>query len=448
MFDGLSNRLQEIFGKLRRQGPINEKDFDAALREIRQALLEADVNFAVARTFMARIKEIAVGKEVLKGLNPTDQIIKIVHDGIVDLLGQTATPLTFASQPPTVILLVGLQGSGKTTTAAKLARFIQKQGHRPVLIAADVYRPAAIDQLKVLGQKLDIPVFEKGTKSDPVDVVSEGIARCSALGGDVAICDTAGRLHIDEEMMKEAERIKERIAPHAIVLVMDAMAGQDALQSAFEFDKRVGLTGLILTKLDGDARGGAALSARAVTGKPILFLGMGERLEQLEPFYPDRLASRILGMGDVVSLVEKAQASITEDQAKAAAKKLTSANFTFSDFKDQLQMIKKMGPISQIMGMIPGMSQLQKAAPAMDENALVKVEAIINSMTADERRTPDIIDGSRRARIARGSGRPIQEVNQLIKQFDQMKKMMKQLGQIQKGGRIPPGLGKLLGGGF
>ncbi|MBI2887062.1 MAG: signal recognition particle protein [Chloroflexi bacterium] len=443
MFEALTTKLDAVFKKLAGRGRLSEKDVDDALREVRVALLEADVHFRVARDFVARVRERAVGSDVLGSLTPGQQVVKIVHEELLSVLGEGQPRLSLSPTPPTVVMLVGLQGSGKTTTAAKLALHLRKGGQRPLLVAADVYRPAAVEQLVTLGKQLDIPVYQQGIAADPVEIVQNGIRRAREQGNTVALLDTAGRLHVDDEMMQELVRIKERIAPHEVLLVVDAMTGQDAVRAAGDFHQQVGLTGLILSKMDGDARGGAALSVRAVTGVPVKFLGTGEKTDALEPYHPDRLASRILGMGDVLTLIEKAQAQV--DQAKAAEmeRKFRTASFTLEDFLDQLQQVKQMGPLSQLLEMIPGMSRVAKNLPAsaLDDRQLKKVEAIIYSMTPLERRRPDVIDGSRRRRIAAGSGTTPADVNQLLNQFHQMQKMMKQYSQMLsgRGGRRLPG---------
>ena len=438
MFESLSDRLQNVFKRLMGKGRLTEKDVDEALREVRVALLEADVNFKVVKGFVARVKERAIGAEVLESLSPGQQVVKIVNEELVAILGGGVSRLEHASQPPTPIMLVGLQGSGKTTTAAKLALHLRKSGDRPLLVAADVYRPAAVQQLETLGKQLDIPVYSEGTSGKPVDICVRAMKRARELGATFLILDTAGRLHIDEAMMAEVAEIRERVNPSEVLLVADAMTGQDAVRVAEEFHAKVGLTGLILTKMDGDARGGAALSIKQVTGVPIKFMGVGEKVEALEPFYPDRLASRILGMGDVLSLIEKAQETFDQKQAEALQKKMRRGTFDLEDFLGQLQQMKKMGPLSQILEMVPGMSGLGKRLPAeaLDDKQIKRIEAVIQSMTPDERRNPLIIDGSRRRRIARGSGTMPQDVNQLLNQFRQTQKMMKMMA----GGKLPKNL--------
>ncbi|GAP61698.1 signal recognition particle subunit SRP54 [Ardenticatena maritima] len=447
MFDELSEKLQSTFDRLAGKGQLTEKDVDIAMREVKIALLEADVNFKVVRDFVKRVKEKAIGAEVLKSLTPAQVVVKIVHDELIDLLGE-AGRLDLSGPPPTVIMLVGLQGSGKTTTAGKLANWLRKQGHRPMLVAADTYRPAAVKQLEVLGEQLGIPVHSEGTEPPPPDIAERGVREAKHKAYDVVIIDTAGRLQIDEALMQELEEIKARVNPREILLVADAMTGQEAVNVADTFHKRIGLTGVIFTKVDGDARGGAALSIRAVTGVPIKFLGVGEKLDALEPFHPDRLASRILGMGDVLTLIEKAEQTIDTSKAEKLEKRLRQGEFDLEDFLEQLQQLKKLGPFTQLLELIPGMSGLKNALPAdVTERELKKIEAIINSMTREERRNPRIINGSRKRRIAAGSGTTVQDVNELLKQFRMMQKMIKQLSG--KGGKrrmrlpfdLPPGFG-------
>ncbi|TZE83377.1 signal recognition particle protein [Calorimonas adulescens] len=435
-FESLASKLQETFKKLRSKGKLTEKDVKEAMKDVKIALLEADVNYKVVKDFINKVNEKAVGQEVLESLTPGQQVIKIVHNELVELMGKTNTHINFASKPPTVIMFVGLQGSGKTTTCGKLAANIKKQGKRPLLVAADVYRPAAIKQLQVLGQNLDVPVFTMGNNINPVDICKNSINEAGRIGSDVIIIDTAGRLHIDDEMMNELKEIKEAVKPHEVLLVVDAMTGQDAVNVAQNFNEQIGIDGLILTKLDGDTRGGAALSIRAVTGKPIKFVGTGEKMDALEPFHPDRLASRILGMGDVLSLIEKAQENYDIKKAEELQEKLLKQQFTLEDFLDQLQQIKRMGPLSQLVEMIPGLSPKQLAGVNINDRDVSKIEAIINSMTKAERKDPSIINGSRRKRIAMGSGTSIQDVNRLLKEFSETKKMMKMFGSadsIKKG---------------
>jgi signal recognition particle subunit SRP54 len=432
MFEGLTNKLQAVFDKLSKRGLLTEADVDAALREVRLALLEADVHYAVVKDFLGRVRERAIGVEVRKHLTPAQQIVKIVHEELVTTLGKPAS-LDLSGQPPEVIMLVGLQGSGKTTMAAKLGLRLKSSGQRPLLVAADTYRPAAVTQLQVLGKQLDLPVHSEGTQATPPEICRNALRHAREAAYGVVILDTAGRLHIDDEMMAELEAVKQATRPREILLVADAMTGQDAVRVADEFHKRVSLTGLILTKVDGDARGGAAISIRAVTGVPIKFLGVGEKPNALEPFQPDRLASRILGMGDVLTLIEKAEATFDREQAEKLTQKFVEARFDLEDFLDQLRQVKKMGPISQVLDMIPGMSRAKlDVAPELADGQLRRVEAIISSMTSDERRHPEILGGSRKRRIARGSGTTVQEVNQLLAQFRQMQRMMKQLSS-QKG---------------
>ncbi|HLH74935.1 MAG TPA: signal recognition particle protein [Chloroflexota bacterium] len=439
MFDTLTDRLQDVFKRLRGKGKLTERDVDEALREVRLALLEADVNFKVVKDFVGRVRERAVGVEVLESLSPAQQVIKIVNEELINLLGEPSR-LETGGASPTLVMLVGLQGSGKTTTAAKLALQLRKSGQRPLLVAADMQRPAAVQQLITLGKQIDVPVYSE-PKGDPPSICERALGRARELASSVVIFDTAGRLHVDDQLMAELYTIAYKIKPTETLLVADAMTGQDAVRVAEEFHKRLSLTGLILTKLDGDARGGAALSIRAVTGVPIKFLTMGEKLDALEPYHPDRLASRILGMGDVLSLIERAQESFDQKQAAALEKKLRTATFDLEDFLQQLQQVKKMGPLSQIMEMVPGFRNVAKQLPseALDDRQLKRVEAIISSMTREERHDPAIIDGSRRRRIARGSGTQPHEVNQVLNQFRQVQKMMKQMTS-GKGRGLPFGL--------
>ena len=436
MFENLTEKLQNIFDKLARRGKLTEDDVNAGLREVRLALLEADVNYKVVKDFIARVKERAIGAEVMRSLTPAQQVIKIVHEELIATLG-APSKVDLSGPPPHVIMLVGLQGSGKTTTAAKLALRLRKSGQRPLLVAADTYRPAAITQLEILGRQLDIPVHSEGAKVPPPTICANAVKRAEASAYSVLIMDTAGRLHIDDEMMGELERIKQITRPQEVLLVADAMTGQDAVRVASDFHQRVGLTGLILTKVDGDARGGAAISIRSVTGVPIKFLGVGEKTDALEPFHPDRLASRILGMGDVLSLIEKAQTEMDQTQAMAMGQKLLKGEFNLEDFLAQLQQIKKLGPLSQLLEMIPGYAKISKdVSPELTDQQMKRVEAIISSMTREERLNPRIINASRKRRIARGSGTTVQEVNMLLSQFRQTQRMMKRLGQ----GRGPGGL--------
>jgi signal recognition particle subunit SRP54 len=433
MFESLTEKLQGAFDRLARKGRLSEKDVDEGLREVRIALLEADVNYKVAKDFVARVRERAVGAEVTRSLTPAQQVVKIVNEELIALLGEPSK-IDLSGQPPHAVMLVGLQGSGKTTTAAKLALYLRKQGQRPLLVAADIRRPAAVEQLEILGNELDIAVHSEGTSAPPPEICTNAVQRAKKAAYSVVIMDTQGRLHVDDQLMAELEEVKSRVSPAEILLVADAMTGQDAVRVAGEFHERVGLTGLILSKMDGDARGGAALSMRSVTGVPIKFLGTGEKLGDLESFHPDRLASRILGMGDMLTLIERAQEAFDEEQALEMEEKLRTATFTLEDFLDQLQQVKKMGPMSQVLDMIPGLSGLARDVPEeITDKQLVKIEAIINSMTPEERQNPRIIGGSRKRRIARGSGTEVQEVNQLLSQFRQMQKIMKQISR----GRIP-----------
>lgn len=434
-FEGLTQRLQDVFKKLRGKGKISAEDVNLAMREVRLALLEADVNFKVVKDFIGRVKERAVGQEVLQSLTPWQQIIKIVHDEMTALMGGSESKLNFAPRPPSVFIMVGLQGAGKTTTVAKLGKVLVKQGRKPLLVACDIYRPAAIKQLQVLGEQTNLPVFSMG-QNNPLDIAKASLEAAKNKGCDTIILDTAGRLHIDQEMMDELVNIKQAMQPEEILLVVDAMTGQDAVNVSEHFNSQLGLSGVILTKLDGDSRGGAALSVRAVTGCAIKYVGMGEKLDALEPFYPDRMASRILGMGDVLSLVEKAQASIDQDKAREMERKIREQEFTLEDFLDQMQQVKAMGPLDELLGMIPGMGKKLKGMPtSFDEKEIAHIEAIIQSMTKEERRNPLIINGSRKKRIARGSGTRVQDVNRLLKQFEESRKMMKQLADMSRKGK-------------
>jgi signal recognition particle subunit SRP54 len=440
VFDTLSDRLQAVFKQLRGKGRLNETDVDEALRQVRIALLEADVNFRVVKEFLGRVRARAVGADVLESLTPAQVVIKIVNEELIATLGEPAKIDLSAS--PAVVMLVGLQGSGKTTTAAKLALSFKKTSHRPLLVAADVRRPAAIEQLITLGKQVDVAVHSEANTASPPDICRNAVKRAKDSAYDVVILDTAGRLHIDDDLMQELEQVKRKAQPQEVLLVADAMTGQDAVRVAEEFHKRIGLTGLILTKVDGDARGGAALSIRAVTGVPIKYLAVGEKTDALEPFYPDRLASRILGMGDVLSLIEKAQATFDQKQAEELQEKLAKSTFDLEDFRDQLRQVKKMGPLSQVMEMIPGFSKMAKQPElddAVTDKQLRRVEAMINSMTREERHNPQLIDGRRKRRIAAGSGTSPQEINALLSQFQVMRKMMKQMtaqgGMGGKGGK-------------
>lgn len=428
MFESLSDKLQNVFDGLARQGKLSEADVDAALREVRLALLEADVNFKVVKQFVARVRERAVGSEVMNSLTPAQQVVKIVNEELIELLGKPA-PLELSGQPPHVIMLIGLQGSGKTTMGAKLALRQRKAGQRPLLVAADTYRPAAIQQLEVLGNQLDIPVHSEGIDVSPPTIAKNAVRLAREKAYTTVIIDTAGRLQIDDDMMRELEQVRMVTRPSEVLLVVDAMTGQEAVNVAEGFNERVAVTGLVMTKIDGDARGGAALSIREVTGVPIKFLGTGEKLGDLESFQPDRLAGRILGMGDVLTLIERAQDNITEQEAVEMERKLQEGNFDFEDFRDQLRQIQKMGPLGDILGMIPGVNRMTKGMDLSNaEGELKRTEAIINSMTAEERRNPSVLNGSRRRRIASGSGTTVQDVNMLVKQFRDMQKLMKQMG--------------------
>jgi len=430
MFQVLSERLGSVFKRLGSRGRLTERDVDEALREVRLALLEADVNFKVVKEFIATLRERSLGDDVLESLTPAQQVIKVVNEELTSILGGAPSHLASASRPPTIVMLVGLQGSGKTTTAAKLALHLKSSGQRPLLVAADLRRPAAIEQLVTLGNELEIPVYREDTSAKPVSVCTHALKRVRELAATWVIADTGGRLHIDEAMMKEAAEIKRELKPDEVLLVVDAMTGQDAVRAAEEFHAKLGLSGLILTKMDGDARGGAALSIKAVTGVPVKFIGTGEKLDALETFYPDRLASRILGMGDLLTLVERAEKTFDEERAKKLEKKVRHATLDLEDFLGQLHEMQQMGSLSQLVEMIPGLSSIARSAPdAADEVRLNKIEAIILSMTPQERRNPEIIDGSRKRRIARGSGTTPQEINQLLNQFRQTQKLMKQMAQ-------------------
>jgi signal recognition particle subunit SRP54 len=428
MFEDLTIKLEGIFKKLRGQGRLSESNIKDALKEVRRALLEADVNYKVVKDFISQVETKAIGQEVLRSITPGQQVIKIVYGELTDLLGKERVEVRFSPQPPTIFMLVGLQGSGKTTACGKLARYYRKKGRFPLLVAADIYRPAAVDQLKILGKSLDLPVFS--SSKNPVKICEDSIDQAKRDGRDLVIIDTAGRLHIDEPLMQELLEIKKAVSPQEIILVADAMTGQDAVNIAKTFEEKIGLDGIFLTKMDGDARGGAALSIRAVTGKPIKFVGTGEKLDALEMFHPDRMASRILGMGDVVSLVEKAEEAISLEEAEKLEKKLRKEAFTLEDFYDQLQQIKRMGPLDSILGMIPGLGGKVMKGLSIDEKAMLRVEAMINSMTKEERLKPHLIDGSRRKRIAKGSGTSVQDVNKLLKQFFMMQKMIKNIGKM------------------
>jgi signal recognition particle subunit SRP54 len=431
-FEGLTTRLQSVFSKLKSRGKLTEDDVNEALREVRLALLEADVNFKVVKDFIAKVKEQAIGQEVMKSFTPGMVVVDIVNKQLTELMGGTHSRLAKAAKPPTVIMMAGLQGAGKTTTSGKLAKWLQKQNHKPLLVAADVYRPAAIKQLQVLGGQIGVPVFSLGEKADPVDIARQGVQHARDNNLDYVIIDTAGRLHVDEDMMEELERVRAAVQPDEVLLVVDAMTGQDAVNVAEHFHSRMSLTGVVLTKLDGDTRGGAALSVKAVTGCPIKFAALGEKIDQLEPFHPERMASRILGMGDMLSLIEKAQANIDAERAAELERKMRRAEFTFEDFLEQMEQIKKMGPLDQLLDMIPGMGKMKGLK--VDEKQMARVEAIVKSMTREEKQNPEILNASRRRRIAEGSGTTIQDVNRLIKQFEDMKKMMKQFSSMMGGG--------------
>ncbi|BAS27474.1 signal recognition particle protein [Limnochorda pilosa] len=456
-FERLSERLQAVFRQLSGRGKLGERDVDEALREVRRALLEADVHFRVVKEVLERIRARAVGEEVLSSLTPAQQVIRIVRDELTELMGGANQGIAFAPQPPTVILLCGLQGSGKTTTAAKLAFRLKQQGRRPHLVAGDLYRPAAVEQLQVLARQVGVPCHTGGPQAagDAVEAAAQGVAAATEQGADAVLVDTAGRLQVDAEMMEELRRTRDRVKPHEVLLVLDAMTGQEALNVARAFQEEMELTGLVLTKTDGDARGGAALSARAVTGRPIKFVGTGERVEQLEPFHPDRMASRILGMGDVLTLIERAESAMDQKEAQRLTERIREAHFTLEDFLEQLRQVRKMGPMDEILGMLPGLPGGAGSLKGLqvDERELGRVEAIIQSMTPQERRNPQIIDGSRRRRIARGSGTQVQDVNRLLKQFEQTRTLLRQVagaplgaGRKASGGKAARGLGRLFRG--
>jgi len=431
-FEGLAGKLQAALKRLTGKGKLNEKDVKEAMREVRLALLEADVNYLVVKDFVKKITERAVGQEIMQSLTPGQQVIKIVNEELTALMGGTQSKINILPNQPTVIMMVGLQGSGKTTTAAKLAGHLKSQGRNPLLVACDIYRPAAIKQLQVVGEKVGVSVFERGQK-DPVQIAKEALSLAKKEQKDIVIIDTAGRLHIDEELMDELSSLKTGVKPHEILLVVDAMTGQDAVNVAKSFDDKLGLDGVILTKLDGDTRGGAALSVKAGTGKPNKYVGTGEKLNEIEPFYPDRMASRILGMGDILTLIDRAQASIDEKNAQELEKKLRQQQFTLEDFLEQMQQLKNMGSLNDIIGMLPGVDMRRiSAAGGLDEKELVRTEAIIQSMTRQERQNPSIINASRKKRIAMGSGTRVQDVNRLLKSFEQFRKMMRQMTNIEK----------------
>ena len=439
MFQSLTEKLNNAFKKFRSKGKLTEADVKAGMREIKLALLEADVNFKVVKSFINTVSERAVGSEVLESLMPAQQIVKIVNEELINIMGGSQSKLTISSKPPTVVMMVGLQGAGKTTHAGKLAGMYKKQGKRPLLVACDVYRPAAIKQLEIVGGQLDIPVFQMGDKVSPVKIAEEGVKYAEKKGYDMVFVDTAGRLHIDEELMEELKSIKSKVNPTEILLTVDAMIGQDAVNVAQSFNDLLDITGVILTKLDGDTRGGAALSVRYITGKPIKFVGTGEKLDSIEQFYPDRMASRILGMGDVLSLIEKAEQAFDEKKAAELEQKLRQSTFTLDDYLDQFKQIKKMGNVEQLMAMVPGVKPGALKDAKVDERAIARTEAVILSMTPAERARPEILNASRKRRIAAGSGTSVEEVNKLLKQFDQIKALMKQFSSkkgMQKLGKM------------
>lgn len=449
IFEGLSDKLQNAFGKLRSKGKLTEADVKTAMREVKMALLEADVNFKVVKDFVKVVQERCVGEEVLKSLTPGQMVVKIVNEELTALMGDVQSKLTYSSQPPTVIMMVGLQGAGKTTTSGKLGGYLKKDGKSPLLVACDVYRPAAIKQLQVVGEKLDLPVFTMGDQVSPMEIAKKALEHAKSHSNDVVIIDTAGRLHVDEVLMQELKDIKTQVNPQEILLVVDSMTGQDAVNVSESFNEILGVDGVVLTKLDGDTRGGAALSIRAVTQKPIKFIGMGEKLDNLEPFYPDRMASRILGMGDVLSLIEKAESALDLEKAKELGQKLKKNEMDFEDFLMQLEQVQNLGPLDKLLELVPGMGNLKGQIGDLDSKGkeINRTKAIIQSMTLEERRNPQILNASRKKRIARGSGTSVQDVNRLIKQFNEMKKMMKMfqssgmMGKMKKGGF--PGMPKL-----
>ncbi|OZI11587.1 signal recognition particle protein [Bacillaceae bacterium SAS-127] len=436
-FEGLADRLQNTMQKIRGKGKVTEADVKEMMREVRLALLEADVNFKVVKDFVKKVSERSVGQEVMKSLTPGQQVIKVVKEELTELMGGEQSQIAVAKRPPTVIMMVGLQGAGKTTTTGKLANLLRKRYNRkPLLVAADIYRPAAIKQLETLGKQLNMPVFSLGDQVNPVEIAKQAIEKAKADHHDYVLIDTAGRLHVDENLMDELKQIKELTNPDEIFLVVDAMTGQDAVTVAQSFNDQLGVTGVVLTKLDGDTRGGAALSIRAVTGKPIKFAGMGEKLDALEPFHPERMASRILGMGDVLTLIEKAQSNVDEEKAKELEQKMRTMSFTFDDFLDQLGQVRSMGPLDEILKMLPGANKIKGLNNVqVDEKQIGHIEAIIRSMTKEEKQHPEIISAGRKKRIAKGSGTSIQEVNRLLKQFEEMKKMMKQMSGMQQKGK-------------
>lgn len=449
-FEGLSSRLQNIFSKLRTKGKLSETDVNEALREVRLALLEADVNFKVVKEFIAKVKERAIGQEVMKSFTPGMVVIDIVNKELTELMGGTQSKLARSNKPPTVIMMVGLQGAGKTTTTGKLAKLLTKEGRRPLLAAGDIYRPAAIKQLQVLGEQLNVPVFSLGDQVSPVEIAKSALKHAEEHGHDYLIVDTAGRLHIDEALMEELRNVHAAIEPDEVLLVVDAMTGQDAVNVAENFHQQLALTGVVLTKLDGDTRGGAALSVKAVTGCPIKFAAMGEKLDALEPFHPERMASRILGMGDMLTLIEKAQAGIDAEKAKEMERKMRTAEFTFEDFLEQMEQVRKLGPLDQLLDMLPGANKMKGLKDMkVDDKQLARVEAIVKSMTKEEKLHPELLNHSRRKRLAAGSGNTITEVNRFIKQFEDMRKMMKQFsGMMGPKGKGKKGLKGKLGKNF
>ncbi|MDA8079768.1 MAG: signal recognition particle protein [Nitrospiraceae bacterium] len=434
MFESISDKLDSIFRKLKGKGLLKPEDVEVALKEIRMALLEADVNFKVVRDFVDRVRVKAVGNEVLESLTPGQQVVKIVNDELCELLGSSASKITLSPNPPTVIMMVGLQGSGKTTTAAKLARFFKKEGRRPLLAAGDLQRPAAIDQLITLGRQIDVPVYSSRDTKDPARVGQEALKKARTDAHDILIIDTAGRLHVDDALMEELRMLRDGVSPREVLFVADAMTGQDAVNIAKQFNDRIGIDGVILTKMDGDARGGAALSIRAITRKPIKFIGVGEKIDMLEPFFPDRIASRILGMGDMLGLIEQAQRSFDQKEAESLQQRILGDSFTFDDLREQLRKVRSMGPIENLLGMIPGMNRAKNLQ--VDEKEFVRTEAIINSMTRKERTNHNLLNGSRRKRIAQGSGATVADVNRVIKQYVELRKMLKMF-KGKKGLKIP-----------
>lgn len=443
IFEGLSDKLQNAFGKLKSKGKLTEADVKSAMREVKMALLEADVNYKVVKDFVKKVQERCVGEDVMKSLTPGQMVIKIVNEELTSLMGDVQSKITIAPNPPTIVMIVGLQGAGKTTTSGKLGGYLKKQGKSPLLVACDVYRPAAIKQLQVVGEKLDLPVFAMGDKESPVNIAKAAVEHAKKNSNDIVIIDTAGRLHVDEVLMQELKDIKTEVNPQEILLVVDSMTGQDAVNVSESFNETLGIDGIVLTKLDGDTRGGAALSIRAVTQKPIKFIGMGEKLDNLEPFHPDRMASRILGMGDVLSLIEKAQDALDEEKTRALEEKLRKSEMDFEDFLTQLEQVQNLGPLDKLLELVPGMGSIKGQLGNIDTNGkeIKRTKAIIQSMTIEERRNPQIINGSRKKRIAKGSGTSVQDINRLIKQFNEMKKMMK---MFQSGGMM----NKMKKGGF